>query len=198
MIVKAKISVLCVVALLLVGCNDIKDFKNLKDAKNQLNWIESTGYNSRDDKIIKYGEYDYKNLGDCEIDFWIEIYENGTLINKTEMDSKTQEQDLNYMGTVGYYVKNTGGVLTWMLRHDQSFNTFETSNFFEEYKYTESNIMTNIHLHEYNTECVLIEYATNKDKISQITNTRIDQKYYTDLISNNDFVYLLKFKYRLR
>lgn len=191
MIVKVKISVLCVVILLLVGCNDIRSIQN---AKNQLDQIEAVGYNSIDDNIIKYGEYDYKNLGDCEIDFWIEIYENGTLINKIEMDRKTQKQDLNYMGTVGYYIKNNGGDITWMLRHDQSFHTVETSNFFEKYKYTQNHIMTNVNKYEYFTECVLIEYIANKDAKSQPTNNRIDKKYYSDLINNNDFVYLLKFK----
>jgi len=33
-----------------------------------------------------------------------------------------------------------------------------------------------------------------KDAKSQPTNNRIDKKYYSDLINNNDFVYLLKFK----
>lgn len=60
MIAKVKISVLCVVVLLLVGCNDIRSIQN---AKNQLDQIEAVGYNSIDDNIIKYGEYDYKNLG---------------------------------------------------------------------------------------------------------------------------------------
>ena len=44
MIVKVKISVLCVVVLFLVGCNH--NIRSLTNAKNQLNQIESVGYNS--------------------------------------------------------------------------------------------------------------------------------------------------------
>lgn len=193
---KVKISALCIAISFLIGCNNMG---GLAVGNNQSNQIEAVVYNSSDENIIEYAEYDYKNLRNCEIEFWIEIYENGALVNKISIDKKSKKYDQNYMGTVGYYVKNIDSdTINWMLRHDQSFYTFETSNFFEKYQYTKNNIMTN-NVFDYNTECVLVEYVANKDEKPQSNNVnKLDNLYYSDLISNNDFVYLLKFKPNLR